>query len=183
MQNLVLAFETEIADDVFGGGNVVGTQSQPRHGGGKPSASEPIGSDKNCVQAPSFSAPYPKFNCRVPRPLSEPQKTEVRDRLGKVIMRVADAKLEALHNAGLVEYRGRRHVTHAILRPGISVASLHATLRAGIRHTLPIAEDNRTVQRRSVAGGGTYFEIIHEAAWDDLRPLPGTLGERERGDE
>ena len=67
-------------------------------------------------------------------------------------------------------------MTHAVIRNGVSVASLHATLRAGIRHELPIAEDNRTVRRVLAA----TYEPYHEAAWDDGRTLGGTLGERER---
>jgi hypothetical protein len=111
----------------------------------------------------------------VSKTLTDLSKTEVRDRLGKVIMRVSDAHLTALHGAGLLDFHGRRRITHATLRNGVSVASLHATLRAGVRNSLPIAEDNRTVQRRSVAGGGVYFTPIHEQAWDDQRNLDGRV--------
>lgn len=86
-------------------------------------------------------------------------------------MRVTDAKLVALRDAGLIEFHGRRRVTHATLCLGVAPSSLNAKLRAGIRAKLPVAEDNRTVQRRFVAGGGVYFDVIHEQAWDDLRPL------------
>ena len=194
MQNLGLAFEAEIGEDVFGGSDAVGDPPRPAHGNGN----TPSGPETANSAAPSLAPPPAqnhKMNSRLGRSVAD-LRTDVRDRLGKTVMRVVDSQLEKLHEARLVELRGRRAVvTHAVIRNGVSVASLHATLRAGIRHELPIAEDNRTVQRRSVAGGGVYFQPIHEAAWDDGRNLDGrvaahpepgatvrpcTLGERER---
>ena len=136
-----------------------GIQSQPGKGRGKPSA--PL-SGKNSKQAQSLSSPTAKI--------------EIRDRLGNSVMRVSDHQLESLYAAGLIDYCGRRRVTHAMIRNGVSVASINATLRAGMKSSLPVAEDNRTVQRTCVASGGVYFTQIHVDAWDDRRKLDGTLG-------
>lgn len=98
-------------------------------------------------------------------------KTPVRDRLGKTILTVSDSALTAFHEAGLVDLYGRRGVvTHATIKPGICVASLHAAMRGGAGNRLPVAEDQRTViARRSRRGGGIHYDQIHVAAWDDGR--------------
>lgn len=100
----------------------------------------------------------------------------------KPILTVTERQAESLRAHGLIEYKGRRIVTHALIANGATVHDLHAVLRQHIRETLPMAEDNQTVRKVRV-GGGIYHEPIHEQAWDDGRPLPGTLGENERDEE
>lgn len=166
-----LALQIKFPQNVSDGSNAVGLTTRPDSGSGKPSAGPPHGAPQTARIPSSFSSPCLEFKSAVPRITLGIERTDIRDEAGNLVMRVTDAKLVALRDAGLIEFHGRRRITHATLRLGVAPSSLNAKLRAGIRAKLPVAEDNRTVQRRFVAGGGVYFDVIHEQAWDDCRPL------------
>lgn len=117
-----------------------------------------------------FSAPTPIFMIRrvavverlpiVPRTGDQPIRT------------VTEPQARSLMAMGLIEPVGRGRFIRALrIRAGVSIAAINAALRVGAGNRLPVAEDNRTVRRVGVAGGGIYHEPIHVAEWDDGRPL------------
>lgn len=89
----------------------------------------------------------------------------------KPLLTVSDSQARSLNARGLIEFKGRRVITHAVLRNGVAMAAVKAALREHITHSVPVAEDNRTVRRVGVAGCGVYHEPIHVGEWDDGRSL------------
>jgi hypothetical protein len=92
------------------------------------------------------------------------------------LRRVTESQARSLLALALVDpiCRSRRGVIVGLrVRLGVSVAAINAALRQGAGNRLPVAEDNRTVRRVSVAGGGVYHEPIHVDEWDDGRQLDG----------
>lgn len=93
---------------------------------------------------------------------------------GDPLRHVTEPQARSLLALALVDpiCRSRRGVIVGLrVSLGVSIAAINAALRLGQGNRLPVAEDNRTVRRVSVAGGGVYHEPIHVNEWDDGRPL------------
>jgi len=101
------------------------------------------------------------------------------DHNGKEILRVTETQAAKLIERRLIGFCGRsnRPIHQFRLKPGVAVASVRAVLREHVSERLPIAEDNRTIQR--VLEGGVHYEHIHEREWDDGRETATERGQRE----
>jgi hypothetical protein len=92
------------------------------------------------------------------------------------LKRVTENQARSLMALALVDpvCKSRRGIIVALrIRLGVSVADINAALRLKGNNKLPIAEDNRTIRRVYVAGGGVYYEPMHVGEWDDGRDLDG----------
>jgi hypothetical protein len=90
----------------------------------------------------------------------------------KPLRRVTEMQARSLMAYALVDpicQSRRGSIVGLRIRNGITLAAINTALRVGAGNRLPRAEDNQTVRRVNVPGGGIYFEQCHVRAWSDGR--------------
>lgn len=149
-----------------------------QHSGEAPGLRQPVAA-VDALPAASGETGRPDLPFSAPTPIFMIRRVAVVERLPIVprtgdqpIRTVTEPQARSLMAMGLIEPVGRGRFIRALrIRAGVAISTINAALRTGAGNRLPVAEDNRTVRRVGVPGGGIYHEPIHVDEWDDGREL------------